>query len=105
SVSRAGELNLPPSIFDGEPLPDFVDPLLDGVEPRMQGTVVEIEDVAEGNQSENPVMAFDIGQHSLDRTADKGDNAQQRIHDTPFPAIDLSQNGSAPPARSSHYCV
>ncbi len=48
----------------------------------MQGAVVEVEDVAEGKQSENPVMAFDIGQHRLDRVADKGDNAQQRVHDT-----------------------
>src|SRR5258708_2796569 len=92
----------PSSIFDGEPLPDFVDPLFERVEPGMQGAVVEIEDIAKGKQSENPVVAFDISQHRFDRMADKGDNAQQRVHVTPFPAKLISRkNGSAPPERSS----
>src|SRR5450432_1458018 len=73
------------SIFDGEPLPDFVDPLLHGIEPRMQGAVVQIEDIAKAKKAENPVMALDVRQHRLDRMADKGENAQQRVHGTPFP--------------------
>ncbi len=36
----------------GRSLPDFVDPFLDRVEPRMHGAVVQIEDIAEGKQSE-----------------------------------------------------
>jgi hypothetical protein len=64
------------SIFDGEPLPDFIDPFFDRVEPRMQGAIVKIENIAEGKKPKNPVMALDIRQYRLDRMADQADRAQ-----------------------------
>src|SRR5262249_43322725 len=76
------------SIFERQPLPDFINALLKRIEPGMQGSVVQIEDVTEGNEAENPVVGFHITQHRLDRVTDPGDNAQQRVHSTASRKID-----------------
>src|SRR5581483_7128339 len=46
----------------------------------MHGTVVEIEDVAERSQSENPVMRFDIGKHRFDRMSDRRKETPHDVH-------------------------
>jgi len=56
---------------------------LERVEPGVQGAVVEVKNVAERGKAENPVMAFYVSEHSLDRVTDKGDRAQQIVHRTP----------------------
>src|SRR6202012_3941611 len=43
-----------PSIFQRQALSDFVDLLLDLVEPRVHGAVVQVEDIAERDEPENP---------------------------------------------------
>jgi hypothetical protein len=61
------------SILDGRPLANSVDPLVDRIEPRMDGAIMEMEDIAQGGEAEDPVMAFDITQHRLDHmTGRKG---------------------------------
>jgi hypothetical protein len=68
------------SILDGETLPDFVEALFERVEASMKRTVVEIEDIAKREQSEDPVMALDVDQHRLDRVTDESNDTQQDVH-------------------------
>jgi hypothetical protein len=72
-----------PSIFDGEAFPDFIDPLVEGIEPCVQASVVKVEYVPAGQKSENPVMRFHIEQHLLDRMTDSNYNVPQDVHRIP----------------------
>ena len=69
-----------PSIVDGKALPDFVDPLFERIEPGVKGAVVEVEDIAEGEQSEDPMVALDVNQHLFDRMTDERNNTDQDVH-------------------------
>jgi len=73
----------PPSIFDGEPLPDFIDPLVERVEARVNGSVVEVENIPAGQNSEDPVMRFHVDEHLLNRVTDKNSNVPQDVHRIP----------------------
>jgi hypothetical protein len=72
-----------PSIFNGEALPDFIDPPVEGIEPCVQASVVKVEYVPAGQKSENPVMRFHIEQHLLDRMTDSNYNVPQDVHRIP----------------------
>src|SRR5271168_972323 len=80
---QAGAAAWEPSIFDRQTLPDLVDPFLERVEPGVQGAVVEVKNITERGKAEDPVVAFDVSEHRLDRVTDKGDRAQQSVHRTP----------------------
>src|SRR3954469_17557074 len=71
------------SIFDGEPLADFVNALVQCIEPRVNGAVVEIEDVSTGEEREYPMMMLDIAKNRLDRLADECDHAPHKFHCIP----------------------
>ena len=68
------------SVFDRKPLPHFVDPLVQRIEARVQGAVVQVEDVAERREAEDPVMGLDIVQHRFDRMANEGKDTQHHVH-------------------------
>src|ERR1700761_6501512 len=68
------------SIFNGEPLPDLVEALLQRVEALMHGAVVQIEQIAGGEEAEDPVVALDIEQHGLDRMANESKDAPHNVH-------------------------
>jgi hypothetical protein len=71
---------LRPSIFDGETLPYFIDPFVQRIEASVQAPVVKIKYVSPCQKSENPVMAFHIDDHLLDRVTAKSNDVQQGIH-------------------------
>ena len=71
------------SIFDGETLPDFIDPPVEGIEPCVQASVVKVEYVPASQKSENPVMRFHIEQHLLDGMTDSNYNVPQDVHRIP----------------------
>src|SRR3954454_17766141 len=73
-------VSLARSIFDGHPLADFVDALVERIEPRVNGAVVEIEDVTAGKEREDPMMMLDIAENRLDRLADECDHAPHKFH-------------------------
>jgi hypothetical protein len=73
----------PPSIFDGEPLPDFIDPLVERVEARVNGPVVKVENIPAGQNSEDPVMRFHVDEHLLNRVTDRNSNLPQDVHRIP----------------------
>ncbi len=86
SWNRKPPISAQPSIFDGEALPDFVDPLVERVEPRVHRPVVKIEYVSRGESPENPVVSFHVGQHLLNQVTDGNNNVPQNVHRTPrFP--------------------
>ena len=89
------------SILDGKAFPDFVEALFERVEASMKRAIVEIENIAEREQSEDPVMALDINQHRLDRVSDESKDTQQVVHRTlPIPTrIPKFNLPSAPPLR------
>jgi hypothetical protein len=68
------------SILDGETLADFVNALVERIEPRMNRTVMEIEDVAAGEEREDPMVMLDIAKDSLDGLADECDHAPHKFH-------------------------
>jgi hypothetical protein len=68
------------SIFERQALSDFVDPLFELIESGMHGAIVEIENIAERDEPENPMVALDVVEHSLDRVTDKIDRVQHNIH-------------------------
>src|SRR5438445_8559412 len=70
------------SIFDGEALADFVHALVERIEPRMNRTVMEIEDVAAGEEREDPVVMLDITEDRLDGLANECDHAPHKFHCT-----------------------
>jgi hypothetical protein len=69
-----------PSIFNGEAFPDFIDPLVEGIEPCVKAAVVKIEYVAAGQKSENPVVSFHVNEHLLDRVTDRNNNVPKNVH-------------------------
>jgi hypothetical protein len=71
------------SIFDGEPLPDFIDPLVKCVEASVKGSVVKIKNIAASQESENPVVRLHIDQYLLDRMTHKDNNVPQNVHRIP----------------------
>jgi hypothetical protein len=81
AVSRQIQPN--PSIFNGEALPDFIDPLVERVEPRVKASVVKIKYIAAGQKSENPVVGFHVDEYLLDRVTDKNNNVPQHVHRIP----------------------
>jgi hypothetical protein len=68
------------SIFDGETLPDFIDPSVQRIEPGVERLVVKIKNIAAGQQPENPVVALYVVEDLLDRMANGNNNSQQDIH-------------------------
>jgi hypothetical protein len=71
------------SIFDRQAFADFIEPALERIEPGVKAAVVKIEKIADGEQSENPVMAFDVKQELIDRMTDRAKNTQRSIHRSP----------------------
>jgi hypothetical protein len=69
-----------PSIFNGETFPDFIDPFLERIQPRVKASVVKVKYVAAGQKSENPVVSFDVDQHLLGRVTDSNQNVPQDVH-------------------------
>jgi hypothetical protein len=67
-------------IFEREALSDFIDPLFELIESGMHGPVVQVKNIPERGERENPVMAFDIAEHILDRVTDKSERVQQNVH-------------------------
>jgi hypothetical protein len=68
------------SIFDRETFADFIDPLVEGIEARMDAAVVKIEDVSTGQESEDPVVRFHVVEDLLDRVTDGNNNVPQDFH-------------------------
>jgi hypothetical protein len=71
------------SIFDGETLPDLIDPLVKRIEASVKASVVKIKNIAASQESENPVVSFHIDQHLLDRMTHKNNNVPQGVHRIP----------------------
>jgi hypothetical protein len=67
-------------MFEREALSDFIDPLFELIESGVHGTVVQVKNIAERGEPKNPVMAFDVAEHILDRVADKSERVQQNVH-------------------------
>jgi hypothetical protein len=76
-------LSTPLSIFDGETLPDFIDPFLERVQARVKASIVKVKYIAAGQEPENPMVSFDVDEHLLDRVTDKNQNVPQNIHRIP----------------------
>jgi hypothetical protein len=72
-----------PSIFDGETLPDFIDPFVKCVEACVKTSVVKIKYVSHGQKSENPVVRFHVHQNQLNRVTDENNNVPQDVHRIP----------------------
>jgi hypothetical protein len=89
-------VSLTRSIFDGQPLADFVDALVERIEPRVDGAVVELEDVAAGKECEDPVMMLDITKNRLDGLADECDHAPHKFHCSFLPAGFVFARRSSP---------
>src|ERR1700751_2910123 len=68
------------SIFDGEPLPDLIDPLVQRIEARVQGTIMQVENIAERHDAKDPVMGLDVAQHRFDHMADEEEDTQHHVH-------------------------
>jgi hypothetical protein len=62
-------------MIDGETSPDFIDPLVERVEPRVKAAVVEMEQAPDQDEAKDPVMALDVGEYKLDRVTDRRKNA------------------------------
>jgi hypothetical protein len=71
------------SILDGEPLPDFIDPLVKRIEASVEASVVKIKNIAASQESENPVVGLHIDQYLLDRMTHKDNNVPQNVHRIP----------------------
>jgi hypothetical protein len=71
------------SIIDREAFADFIEPALKRIQPGVKAAVVKIEKIADGEESEDPVMVFDVKQDLIDRMTDRGDNTQHSIHRIP----------------------
>jgi hypothetical protein len=67
-------------IFEREALSDFIDPLFELIESGMHGPVVQVKNITKRGERENPVMAFDVAEHILDRVTDKCERVQQNVH-------------------------
>jgi hypothetical protein len=74
---------IPPSIFNGQALSDLIDPLVERVEAGMKASVLQVENIAEAQKSENPVVAFHIDEYLLDRVTGRSDNTPQSVHRIP----------------------
>ena len=72
-----------PSIFSGQTLSDFIDPFVKRIEPCVKASVLKVENITQGQKSENPVMTFDTDDRLLDRVTDRSDNALQDDHRIP----------------------
>jgi hypothetical protein len=80
-----------PSIFNREPLPDFIDPFFKRIEPRVNAPIVKVKYVGRGQKSENPMVRFDVDERLLNRVTDKNYNVPQHVHRIPLLA-DLGSN-------------
>jgi hypothetical protein len=67
-------------IFERQALSDFVEALFEFVEPGVHRAIMQVENVTKRAKSENPMMAFDIAKHRLDRLTYKCDRVQQAFH-------------------------
>jgi hypothetical protein len=67
-------------IFEREAFSDFIDPLFELIESGMHGPVVQVKNIAERGERENPVMTFDVAEHILDRVTDKSERIHQSVH-------------------------
>src|SRR2546430_10997100 len=65
---------------DGEPLGVFVDRPVKRIEPRVNGAVVEIEDVTACKECEDPMMMLDIAENRLDDLAHECDHTPHKFH-------------------------
>jgi hypothetical protein len=81
--SRGPAIKRAPSIFDGETLPDFIDPLVERIEPRVQASVLKIKKIADRQKPEKPVVAFDVDDHLFDRVTDGNDDVPHGVHHVP----------------------
>src|ERR1700686_1683019 len=73
------------SIVDRQALPDLIDPLVERVEAGVQTFVLKVEDIAQCQKSEDPVVALQIGEHLFDRVTDCSHNTPQDVHRIPSP--------------------
>jgi hypothetical protein len=71
------------SKFDGETLPDFIDPLFQRIKSGVNGAIVKVKDIAARESRENPVVALHVDQYLLDRVPHGGNGAQQNVHRFP----------------------
>ena len=71
------------SEFEGEPLSDFVDPLLERIESGVHRLVVKVENITSRQERENPVVGLDIIQHLLDRVPERSYCTRQNVHRIP----------------------
>jgi hypothetical protein len=72
-----------PSEFNGETLPDFVQPLFKRVKSGVNGLIVKVENIAARESPENPVVAFHVDQHLFNRVTRGGNYAEQNFHRDP----------------------
>jgi hypothetical protein len=72
-----------PSIFNGQTLSDFIDPLVERIEAGMKASVLQVENIAKAQKSENPVVTFHIDEHLLDRVTGRSENTPQSVHRIP----------------------
>src|ERR1700750_2499916 len=79
------------SIFDGEALADFVDAFVERIEPRVDRTVVKIEDVAAREEREDPMVMLNIVENRLDGLAHECDHAPHNVHCNFLPARFVSR--------------
>jgi hypothetical protein len=71
------------SIFDGETFPDFIDSLVERIEPRVNGPVVKVKYIPAGQKPENPVVSFHVDQYLLNRVSDGNNNVPHEFHRIP----------------------
>jgi hypothetical protein len=72
-----------PSIFDGETFPDFIDPLVERIEPGVNGPVVKVKYIPPGQKPENPVVSFHVDEYLLNRVSDGNYNVPHEFHRIP----------------------
>jgi hypothetical protein len=72
------------SIFDRETLSDFIDPLVERIEARMDGPVVKVKYISARQKSENPVVRFHVDEDLLDRVTHGNNNVPQDVHRIPL---------------------
>ena len=77
------------SVFDGQTLPDLVDPLVQRVEPGVKASVLQVEDISGRQKSENPVVTFDVDDDLLGRM---GPTATTMFHKTSIDFPPLREN-------------